>query len=159
MKYLIISTFLLAGCATPYQPLGARGGYEETKITDDIYIVSFHGNAYTRPQQAMTYCLYRAAELTKKNGKCCFSFSGQNEAKTSYMVNSAGAATVNGNTAYGTGMSTITAMNRPSTSATITMHDKKIDGSMVAEEVLRNMEDTIKAATESDSAAAPTSKR
>lgn len=68
---------LVAGCtapATPYQPFiaygahGVHGGYSETKLAPDRYLVRFHGNSMTSRDRVEGYLLFRAAELTLKNG-------------------------------------------------------------------------------------------
>jgi hypothetical protein len=51
----IASVTILAGCATPYQPMGALGGYQEERLAPDIYRVAFYGNGYTNPQTAAEY--------------------------------------------------------------------------------------------------------
>jgi hypothetical protein len=58
--------------ATPYQPdiAGQRvaGGYSETKIGEDRYRVNFEGNSLTSRDRVEGYLLYRAAELTIRDG-------------------------------------------------------------------------------------------
>ena len=64
----------LAGCstATPYQPeiAGQRvsGGYSEQRLADDRYQVNFSGNSLTSRDRVEGYLLYRAAELTVRDG-------------------------------------------------------------------------------------------
>jgi len=59
---------LLAGCATPYQPVGAMGGFDEVRLASDLYRVSVQGNGYTSDERAYQIMLLRAAELTLANG-------------------------------------------------------------------------------------------
>jgi hypothetical protein len=59
---------MLVGCATPYQPMGALGGYQEEQLAPDIYRVAFFGNGYTAPQTAAEYVIHRCAELTEQKG-------------------------------------------------------------------------------------------
>jgi hypothetical protein len=59
---------LLAGCASPYQPLGSTGGYVDKQIEKDTFQVSFHGNGNTPRPVALKYFLYRCAELTVAQG-------------------------------------------------------------------------------------------
>ena len=63
---------LAAACAepTPYQPTaeGGRYGYEETRIEDDRFRISFSGNALTDRDTVELFLLYRAAELTLEEG-------------------------------------------------------------------------------------------
>lgn len=64
---LAVIAFSLA-CATPYQPKGFAGGYTDTRLTEDIYLVEFRGNGYTPRQQVEIYLLYRCAEITQEAG-------------------------------------------------------------------------------------------
>lgn len=62
---------LLAACTpkpTPYQPLGKKGGYEETRLKENVYRVSFRGNRYTRETAVLDYLYLRSAELTRNAG-------------------------------------------------------------------------------------------
>lgn len=67
---------LLAACvsATPYrQAQSPRDyGYQEQKIEQNRYRVSFAGNSETDRQTVENYLLYRAAELTLEQGKDYF---------------------------------------------------------------------------------------
>lgn len=64
----------LAGCttATPYQPdvAGQRvsGGYSEQRLGEGRYYVNFAGNTLTSRDRVEGYLLYRAAELTVRDG-------------------------------------------------------------------------------------------
>ena len=50
---------------TPYQPLQTgTGGYEETRLQDDVYRVSFRGNRYTPEMDVIDLLYLRCAELT-----------------------------------------------------------------------------------------------
>jgi hypothetical protein len=60
--------FLLSSCATPYQPMGALGGYQEEQLAPNIYRVAFFGNGYTNPQTASEYLIHRCAQLTEQKG-------------------------------------------------------------------------------------------
>lgn len=57
---------------TPYQPIGtqrsASGGYFESMLGDGRYRVSFAGNSLTSRDRVEGYLLYRAAELTLRDG-------------------------------------------------------------------------------------------
>jgi len=71
MMGLLAVALFLAGCATPYQPYSSSnmlGGYHDAKIQDDIFSVSFQGNAAIKPEAAADYALLRAAELTLEQG-------------------------------------------------------------------------------------------
>ena len=73
MKALVflIFSFLLVSCATstPYKEAGARGeGYKTHKLDSTKFRVSFRGNRLTERDQVETYLIYRAAEVTLKEG-------------------------------------------------------------------------------------------
>lgn len=53
---------------TPYQPLGESGGFEETRLQENVYRVSFKANAYTAETDVLDYMYLRSAELTKEAG-------------------------------------------------------------------------------------------
>jgi hypothetical protein len=65
---------LASACTTPtpYQPLGSpgseRGGYSDQQLEQNRYRVTFTGNSMTSRETVETYLLYRAAELTLRNG-------------------------------------------------------------------------------------------
>jgi hypothetical protein len=65
---------LLSSCATmtPYQPevAGQRihGGYSEQRLGEGHYRVTFDGNTLTSRERVEGYMLYRAAELTLRDG-------------------------------------------------------------------------------------------
>lgn len=62
---------LLAGCTpkpTPYQPVDKKGGYEETRLKENVYRVSFRGNRYTPETRMLDYIYLRCAELTRDAG-------------------------------------------------------------------------------------------
>ena len=65
---LLISILLLAGCATPYQQSGLLGGFNEIRLSDNSFRVTFNGNAHTPSDKASNYCLLRCAELCLENG-------------------------------------------------------------------------------------------
>ncbi|MBH2008319.1 MAG: hypothetical protein I8H71_01330 [Xanthomonadaceae bacterium] len=79
LKFLaaVSSALALAGCATPYGPSGMAGGYSETRRADDIYIVRYQGNGFTKPEQAEEMVFLRAAELTVEKGYRFFSILGE----------------------------------------------------------------------------------
>jgi len=58
----------LAGCATPYQKKGWRGGYSDTQVNIDMFEVSFEGNAYTKAPVVYEYLRKRCAEVALENG-------------------------------------------------------------------------------------------
>jgi len=69
MKKLSIClfAFLFFCCATGYQSSGFRGGFEETQLDDNVFKISFKGNAYTSKEKANDFNLLRCSEVTLKN--------------------------------------------------------------------------------------------
>ena len=64
-----IALLLTASCATPYQlRSSAKGGYSDFRIADDLFSVSFKGNAATPEEQAEKYLFRRASEVTLEHG-------------------------------------------------------------------------------------------
>jgi hypothetical protein len=57
-----------AGCYTPYQRMGFRGGYDEYPLDADTYVVSAQGNGYTSSERVGMYVHYRCAELAVETG-------------------------------------------------------------------------------------------
>jgi len=66
--FIILLPFILIGCATTYQEYGPRGGYEAVHINDNIFKVSFTGNAFIGTRRSQDYALLRCAEVTLENG-------------------------------------------------------------------------------------------
>lgn len=69
---VVVLTVLGAGCATPYQPDGYRGGYSEQQINANTWAVTFRGNGYTGTRRTREGALRRAAELTVAAGGAGF---------------------------------------------------------------------------------------
>jgi len=79
-----ILSFLLTGCMTAYQPLGATGGYQDKQLDKDTYQVSFFGNGNTPRPVVLKYFLHRCAELTLERGYEYFEiYSAKGEAPRS----------------------------------------------------------------------------
>lgn len=91
----------LAGCATPYQRDGLRGGYNEVQLDRNVFRVSFQGNAYTAPRKVTDYILLRSAELTLENGFKYFQVAGLSDetVRTSMPLPATATTTVVGNQA------------------------------------------------------------
>jgi hypothetical protein len=118
MKKSLLVLFLIAaasgfpGCATPYQPIGATGGFEETQLAPDVFRISFRGNGFTSSDRTQDFVLLRAADLTLVHGFHYFAIV--NEANGGSMSSitlpgssyTTGTATRYGNTAYGSAITT-----------------------------------------------------
>ncbi len=68
MRFLfLVAACLLICCATPYQPKGFGGGYEDVQIDETTFEVAFRGNGFTSAQRVRLMLLYRCAELTTQH--------------------------------------------------------------------------------------------
>lgn len=65
-------TGLLGACTTVYQPKGPTGGYTDTRLTDNSYVVEFSGNGNTSKEAVWNYWVYRCADLTVQKGYAYF---------------------------------------------------------------------------------------
>jgi hypothetical protein len=87
----------LSGCAgnpisTPYQPdKGSfRGGYKDIQLSENMYKVSFKGNAYVSQSTAKDYTLLRSAEVCLENGFDYFSVVDSNSSVSHSLYQQAG---------------------------------------------------------------------
>jgi hypothetical protein len=71
----LVSVFLLSlicfiGCATrtKYKPMAKDGGYAETEISNNLYMVRFAGNAHTNRNDANLFTYLRAIEICTEKG-------------------------------------------------------------------------------------------
>ena len=58
----------LVGCATGYHSKAFTGGYSNMKLQDNIFKVTFRGNAYSSMERTGDFALLRSAEITIENG-------------------------------------------------------------------------------------------
>ncbi len=80
---------LLAACAqaTPYQPARDGYGFSEQRIEANRYRITFSGNAVTPQQVVDDYMLFRAAEITLRDGYDYFEIADKRTDKsTRYFV-------------------------------------------------------------------------
>lgn len=54
----------LPGCATQYKPMTWAGGFDDFRITEDTFEVTFRGNRHTLRETVSRYVFRRAAEVT-----------------------------------------------------------------------------------------------
>ena len=89
MRMLVTCAALaLAGCATPYQSAGFRGGFNEVALAPNVYRVSFNGNGFTSSDRASDLAMLRSADLTIEKGFRYFAFvDSRNSVSRSYSVN------------------------------------------------------------------------
>jgi hypothetical protein len=65
---LILAALTLTACATGYQAKGLTGGYRDAQLSENIFMVTFEGNAYTDKDRANGFAMLRAAEITRERG-------------------------------------------------------------------------------------------
>jgi len=64
---ILLALILLSSCATPYQYMGFRGGYDDEMLDANTAQVLFAGNSHTSLSTVKTYVLLRCAEVTVKH--------------------------------------------------------------------------------------------
>jgi hypothetical protein len=117
-----------AGCATGYHALGINGGFEDSRIDESTFLVSFRGNGYTSAERVETLLLYRCAEITRDSGFDYFvllreeATSSQSVEQTPghYTARTTGSAQAYDGGAYGA--STTTGTYSPGTQIAVTRH-------------------------------------
>jgi len=138
---LALVGLILAGCATPYQSQGLIGGFSETQLDENVFQVSFKGNAYTSSERAADFTLLRSAELTMENGYRYFIIvdsvrdSQAGAYTTPTRSHTTGSVYGAGNYAYGSAFTTTTGgqtyfYSKPRSTNTIVLFREKpeIDG-------------------------------
>tara|TARA_B100001063_G_scaffold224919_1_gene233329 strand:+ start:60 stop:380 length:321 start_codon:yes stop_codon:yes gene_type:complete len=60
---LVILVSLVAGCATGYQAHTWSGGYKDSQLGENHYLVEYYGNGTTSPETVDLYWKKRAEEL------------------------------------------------------------------------------------------------
>jgi hypothetical protein len=147
-----ICALLLAGCATPYQSAGIRGGYQELQLDENVFQVSFNGNALISGQRVADYTLLRSAEVAQAHGFAYFAIidaaSYQRTGTLSTPQTTYGSASVSGNsvtgssTTYGGG---VTAYSKPSSTNTIVCFKEKPEGfSYAAGNVIQSLRNSYR---------------
>ena len=97
---------ILSACATPYGKYGLLGGFTDAQIDENTFSISVDTNGFTSQQTTSMQALYRAAELTAKNGfDYFFIVNGANNSTSMAMAmpgSSMSNTTINayGSTAY-----------------------------------------------------------
>ncbi len=62
---ILVLCFILVGCATPYQPKGLMGGFEDISLGDNKHKITWGGNGYTSKAKLIYYTERRASEICK----------------------------------------------------------------------------------------------
>lgn len=89
---------ILAGCATGYGKMSIwnEGGYADTQLTKDTFLVSFRGNDMTAPERTRDLAMLRSAEIMLENGYPYFVLLDMNTSSnsSSFTMPTANATTV-----------------------------------------------------------------
>jgi hypothetical protein len=113
-ELLCFVTLVLLGCATSYQPQGATGGFNDTRLQENAFSVSFQGNGQTSNQRNMDFALLRCAEVTLENGFRYFLITDSGrDVKTIHAFYSSGSSGF------------VAPINKPSNTYTITCFEEK----------------------------------
>jgi hypothetical protein len=85
---LLAAISFSGGCATPYASESFLGGYDEVRLSENVFRVSFSGNGYTSSKRATNLCMLRCAELALINGFKYFSLidSSKDVSKSSFTT-------------------------------------------------------------------------
>lgn len=86
----LVLAMLTSACATPYQPRGLTGGFEEKKLAEGRFWLQFRGNGFTKPETVRQYWNKRAGELCGGRSYKENTSSGY-DTKTSFIVLASGA--------------------------------------------------------------------
>lgn len=94
--WLFFVVIAVVGCATAYTRQGWKGGYTNIKLQDDIYKVSFRGNAYCGEERAENFALLRSSEVALENGYKYFIILDEKAGKQIGVYTSPATATTQG---------------------------------------------------------------
>ncbi|AMG02616.2 TPA: hypothetical protein RUZ63_003503 [Vibrio cholerae] len=139
IKNIFLTTFIaffLNGCATAYQSESFTGGYSETQLDENVFVVNFEGNGYTSKKRAAAFTMLRSAELTLNNGYSFFAIIDSNSYTSTgtYTTPTTANTTTNmtnfGNFSTGTATTTFTGgqtyrISKPSNTNTIVMFKER----------------------------------
>jgi hypothetical protein len=95
---LIIISLSIISCAARYQKLDDQGGYYDEQKDANLFLAKFVGNQHNTMKETKFYALYRAAELSRKNGAQYFQVNAYNHyfgTHTSICYSCSGAASFN----------------------------------------------------------------
>lgn len=77
--FALVTAVALIGCSTGYKSMGLKGGFSETRLSDDSYQVRYGANIFTNPDKVAQLLLRRAAELCLEHGKQYFVITSQQD--------------------------------------------------------------------------------
>ncbi|AGC47242.1 hypothetical protein MYSTI_05969 [Myxococcus stipitatus DSM 14675] len=85
---------VLHGCATPYQPMGMSGGYQDSEISPGVVRIEVRGNPYTHLGTLHDYFHKRAKELCKERQYQWFLDSGSEKGPQVFFGTQVGSAVI-----------------------------------------------------------------
>ena len=107
---------LILGCSTPYQHSGALSyGYSEKQLSDNVWRITFEGDAGTTANEAYDKATLRAADLAISHGYKYFII---NDVQTTNRV-----STLGGKNSIST-----STFNYPTSTISVSMYKDKPDG-------------------------------
>lgn len=149
---LLGAVIFLQACSTPYQKEGFTGGYTELQLDDNVFRITFRGNAYTSRENTSDFTLLRSAEIALNHGYKYFVIIDAKEytKQSTYTTptTTTGSTSLYGNTGYGSyttygGRTFLVA--KPTSSNTILCYNEKPEGfSYNAEFIVRSVRDKYK---------------
>lgn len=83
----------LAGCATGFQSNGFTGGFSDFQMAQDVYRISFRGNAFTSSDATTEMAMLRAAQLTLEAGYSHFAVMNEGESYSTTYIAQPGSST------------------------------------------------------------------
>lgn len=148
ITYLFGAIIFLQACSTPYQKEGFSGGYTELQLDDNVFRITFRGNAYTSRENTSDFTLLRSAEIALNHGYKYFVIIDAKEYTKESIYTTPTRTTGYGNagyisyTTYG-GQTFLIA--EPTSSNTILCYNEKPEGfSYNAELIVRSIRDKYK---------------
>jgi hypothetical protein len=103
---LLFLSFALAACIgpTPYQAKGRTGGYSQTRLAGNIFVIYFSGNVRAGRERVDDFLLLRASEVTLAEGYAYFIIGEEDnyDTQTQHALPATMQTTFYGNTATST---------------------------------------------------------
>lgn len=142
MRFLFALVFLaMTACATGYGKSGLTGGYWSKDGPGELIEVGFDGNGYIDIGKVEIYLLYRSAELAKEKNKPYFSiYHRLSDAIVDRPLSEETQASSIGGKPYG--------------KVFMLLHDTKVPGALVTDEILEKYAEHINGTKTADRAGA-----
>jgi hypothetical protein len=102
------------------------GGYEQQRISENEYLVSFHGNSFTKYETVVDFALLRAAEIGEKLGYEYLSVEARGDRSRSIQVEGTTSSTTTGS-GYKVGNAVSYTANTTTTPSTYTAFKPRME--------------------------------